>query len=222
MTQQSAAWNLGYCGATARGGSLRKRVVHSIVLIVSDVVVQQSPEVALIEHDDLVEQLSAHTAYPAFRNVVLPRAPPFSLAADRAIPPWRPNAHRSLRRDANLVITQGSLNSGLAVRSSVSGGFNSDIYATRIRCDGTARLYRRNSWNWMLLASVNAGITVGPAYSVKLVAMGTNPVHLEAWINGTKWLSYHDTSASQLTAGGVGIVNYDQNISYDDFRVLRR
>src|SRR6266849_9878343 len=72
---RSAAWNLGYCGATAGGSFLCKRVVRSIVVIVGEVLVQQSPEVPLVEHDDLVEQLSAHTAYPAFRNAVLPRAP---------------------------------------------------------------------------------------------------------------------------------------------------
>ena len=54
--------------------------MRSIVVIVGDVLVQQSPEVALVEHDDLVEQLSAHTAYPTFRNAVLPRAP-VALAA---------------------------------------------------------------------------------------------------------------------------------------------
>jgi hypothetical protein len=70
-----AAWNPGYRRATAGGSSLRKRVVRSIVVIVGDVLLQQSPEVALVEHDDLVEQLSAHTAYPTFRNAVLPRAP---------------------------------------------------------------------------------------------------------------------------------------------------
>src|SRR5258708_17856887 len=73
--QRSAAWNLGYCGAAGGGSLLCKRVVRSIVVIVGDVLVQQSPEVALGEHDDLVEQLSAHTAYPTFRNAVLPRAP---------------------------------------------------------------------------------------------------------------------------------------------------
>src|SRR5712692_3486245 len=70
-----AAWNLGYCGATAGGSFLHKRVVRSIVVIVGDVLVEQSPEVPLVEHDDLVEQLSPHTAYPTLRNVVLPRAP---------------------------------------------------------------------------------------------------------------------------------------------------
>src|SRR5258708_8686894 len=73
--RHSAAWNLGYCRATAGGSFLRKRVVRSVVVIVGDVLVQQSSEMALVEHDDLVEQLSAHTAYPAFRNAVLPRAP---------------------------------------------------------------------------------------------------------------------------------------------------
>src|SRR5260370_8904422 len=72
---RSAAGNLGYCGATAGGSFLCKRVVRSIVVIVGDVLVQQSPEVPLVEPDDLVEQLSAHTAYPAFPNAVLPRAP---------------------------------------------------------------------------------------------------------------------------------------------------
>src|SRR5260370_38596979 len=68
---RSAAWNLGYCVATAGGSFLCKRVVRSIVVIVGDVLVEQSPEVPLVEHDNLVEQLSAHPAYPAFRNTVL-------------------------------------------------------------------------------------------------------------------------------------------------------
>src|SRR5258708_26557482 len=73
--QRSAAWNLGYCVATAGGSFLCKRVVRSIVVIGGDVLVQQSPEVPLVAHDALVEQLSAHPAYPAFRNAVLPTAP---------------------------------------------------------------------------------------------------------------------------------------------------
>src|SRR5229473_1037600 len=36
---RSAAWNLGYCGATAGGSFLCKRVVRSIVVIVGDVLV---------------------------------------------------------------------------------------------------------------------------------------------------------------------------------------
>src|SRR5712692_7393190 len=45
-----SAWNLGYCGATAGGSFLHKRVVRSIVVIVGDVLVEQSPEVPLVEN----------------------------------------------------------------------------------------------------------------------------------------------------------------------------
>jgi hypothetical protein len=51
----SAVWNLACCRATAGRSVLRKRVVRSIIVIVGDVFAQQSPEVALIEHDDVVE-----------------------------------------------------------------------------------------------------------------------------------------------------------------------
>lgn len=46
----------------------------AVVMIVRDVLGQKPPEVALVQSDDVVEQLTSATANPAFRNSVLPGA----------------------------------------------------------------------------------------------------------------------------------------------------
>jgi hypothetical protein len=119
---------------------------------------------------------------------------------------------------ANLIIPSGSLYSGVIARGS-GGDFTSDLYAAQISTDGTVNLYRRNSWNWTALASAPAGIVAGTNYSLKLVATGSNPVHLEAWVNGTRYLSYDDSSASRVLSGVPGMENYDGMVRYDSFDV---
>jgi hypothetical protein len=120
---------------------------------------------------------------------------------------------------ANLTIPTGSLYSGVFARGS-GGDFASDGYAAQISTDGTVNLYRRNSWSWtQQLGSAPAGIVAGTNYTLKLVATGSNPVHLEAWVNGTRYLSYDDTSASRVLSGVPGIQNYDGNVRYDSFSV---
>src|ERR1035438_2401076 len=46
----------------------------SVAMIVHDVLRQKPPEMALIQGDDVVKQLTSATADPAFRNTVLPGA----------------------------------------------------------------------------------------------------------------------------------------------------
>ena len=50
-------------------------------MIVRNELGQQPPEMALLQGDDVVEQLAPATAHPALRNSVLPRASEGSLDA---------------------------------------------------------------------------------------------------------------------------------------------
>ena len=44
-------------------------------MIVRDILGQKPPEMALVQGDDVVEQIAPAAAHPAFRDAVLPRAP---------------------------------------------------------------------------------------------------------------------------------------------------
>jgi hypothetical protein len=104
----------------------------------------------------------------------------------------------------------------------VANAFTSDLYAAQISTDGAIYLYRRNGWNWTTLTSAPAGIVAGVRYTVKLVAVGSDPVHLEAWLDGSKRVQFDDSSTSQLRTGGVGIENYDAGVRYGTFSVYSR
>src|SRR5581483_8490743 len=84
---------------------------------------------------------------------------------------------------------------------------------------GTANIYRRNYWNWTLLATVDAGIAANTTYTTRLVVMGSNPVHLEGWVDGVKVLSVDDDSAAQISTGVAGLVNYQEGVVYDNFEI---
>ena len=110
-------------------------------------------------------------------------------------------------------------------RSATANAFDRDLYAAQISTDGSINLYRRNAWNWTLLTSTPAGIVAGVRYTVRLVAVGADPVHLEAWLNGSKRLDFNDSSTGttgQLRTGGVGIENYDAGVRYGTFIVYPR
>src|SRR5438128_10496105 len=120
---------------------------------------------------------------------------------------------------ANIVIPAGSSSSGVVARSSTSTAFDRDLYAAQIAANGTLALYRRNAWNWTLLQSVATGIVAGVSYNVRLIAVGSGPVHLEVWLNGAQRIAYDDSSASRLTAGAVGIQNYASGVQYRNSEV---
>ena len=52
---------------------LRQREMSSILMIVPNVLVHQTVQMTLIEHDHMIEQVPAAVANPAFSNTVLPR-----------------------------------------------------------------------------------------------------------------------------------------------------
>ena len=120
---------------------------------------------------------------------------------------------------AEITIPTNSVDSGLFARSQDTLNFDSSLYAFKLNADGSAIIYRRNYWNWTPLASSDAGIAANTTYTMKLVVMGSNPVHLEGWIDGAKVLSVDDDSAAQITTGVAGLVNYQDGVIYDNFEI---
>lgn len=119
---------------------------------------------------------------------------------------------------AELIVPAGSLFSGIIARTAT---INTDetMYAAQLATDGHVNLYRRNAYTWTLLAASAVAITAGVQYTVKLVVRGSNPVHLEVWLNGAQRINFDDSSAGRITAGPPGIENYDSGVKYNSFRV---
>jgi hypothetical protein len=119
---------------------------------------------------------------------------------------------------ALLTVPSGSLFSGIVARTAT---VNTDqtLYAAQLATDGHVNLYRRNDWTWTLLATAATTITANVPYTAKLVVSGSNPVHLEVWLDGTKKLNYDDSSASRVTSGVPGMQNYNGSVKYGWFRV---
>jgi len=120
---------------------------------------------------------------------------------------------------ANLTVPSGSEDTGVVARGSNTADFTSDLYSAQISTAGAVNLYRRNGYAWTQLASFATTIQANVSYTLKLVVSGSTSVHLEAWLNGTKVISFDDASASRITSGPPGMVNYDGNVKYDSFSV---
>lgn len=120
---------------------------------------------------------------------------------------------------ADVIVPSGSLYSGLVARSSDSANFDRNLYAAQLSTDGNVYLFRRNDWTWTQLASAAAGVVANTSFNLRLIASGSSPVHLEAWVNGVQKIVFDDSSASQITTGVPGLENYDTNVKYDNFTV---
>ena len=59
-----------------RGSTIRRvfmeGIVSPVLVVVVHIVLHQPPQMAFIERDDMIEDLTAATSHPAFRNPVLP------------------------------------------------------------------------------------------------------------------------------------------------------
>jgi hypothetical protein len=55
--------------------------MRAVVMIVADVVSEQTLQVAFVNCDDVIQEFAAATAYPTLRNSILPRTP--QRSADR-------------------------------------------------------------------------------------------------------------------------------------------
>jgi hypothetical protein len=69
MVEAAGAWQTSDPSAGRRpkferpaGGCVASRGVNSLVVVIVDVLAQQSPEAVLADHDDVVEKLSANVA----------------------------------------------------------------------------------------------------------------------------------------------------------------
>jgi List-Bact-rpt repeat protein/glycosyl hydrolase family 123/3-keto-disaccharide hydrolase len=121
--------------------------------------------------------------------------------------------------NANLAVPAGSEDSGIVARGNNTTDFTSDLYSAQISTTGAVNLYRRNAYAWTQLASFATTIQTNVSYNLKLIVSGSTTVHLEVWLNGTNVISFDDASASRITSGPPGIVNYDGNVKYDSFSV---
>src|SRR6266568_5678833 len=67
-------------GTRPRGAACRRRLpeaqMGAVIVVVGDVVAEESAEMTLVERDHVVEQIPSDTAHPAFCDAVLPGAPP--------------------------------------------------------------------------------------------------------------------------------------------------
>src|SRR6267378_799793 len=70
----SSAGSLRGRGKTTAGSLLFKRVVRAVLMVVGNVLSQQSAKVTLVEDDGVIEQFATHASDPALCDTVLPRA----------------------------------------------------------------------------------------------------------------------------------------------------
>jgi len=131
-----------------------------------------------------------------------------------------PNSNYSVAAD--ITVPSGSFDSGLVARSNDSVNFSRTLYAAQIATDGNINLYRRNDWNWTLLASTAGGIVANTSYNLNLIVTGSNPVHLEVWLNGAQKIVFSDNSTSQIATGAPGMENYDTGVKYDNFTIRQQ
>src|SRR5439155_7063026 len=120
-------------------------------------------------------------AYTTDGTSAISGTPPIGGNWASVVPSMRTNDYAVV---SDLVIPPGSLYSGLVARGSTSQ-FTDNLYAAQISTDGGVYLYRRNNWNWTALATTAAGIASNTRYTLKLLVKGSNPVHLEVWLNGS-------------------------------------
>ena len=86
MVQTAQSWIGDHLSGRRKADSAARRFfeqakMSSVVMIIRNELGQQPPEMALLQGDDVVEQLAPATAHPALRNSVLPRAWEGSLDA---------------------------------------------------------------------------------------------------------------------------------------------
>jgi hypothetical protein len=73
-SHDSSAGSLRGRGKTTAGSLLFKRVVRAVLMVVGNVLSQQSAKVTLVEDDGVIEQFATHASDPALCDTVLPRA----------------------------------------------------------------------------------------------------------------------------------------------------
>jgi hypothetical protein len=111
---------------------------------------------------------------------------------------------------AYMSIPFGSYDSGVMARSPEPDSVSMNTYTAWITTSGggAVRLSRYKDWGELVLSNIPTPITAGTFYTLKLVATGTSPVHLEVWLDGVKKIDYNDSSGDRVTSGNAGIFSY--------------
>jgi hypothetical protein len=78
----------------AGGRLLAKPEMRAVVVVIVDIIAEQPTQVALAEHDDMIEQLAADAADPALGDAVLPGA---AMGSPRGCDAERPERGDDLR-----------------------------------------------------------------------------------------------------------------------------
>jgi hypothetical protein len=120
---------------------------------------------------------------------------------------------------AQLSVPAGALYSGVFARDTGLPYASQNIYSAQISTQNSVNLFRRDEGAWTHLGTAPATITVGTVYTLKFVATGSYPVHLEVWLNGVQLVVHDDYSASRKTAGTVGVYTAHNGVKYDSFEV---
>jgi hypothetical protein len=155
-------------------------------------------------------------SYSTDGNFAVSGTPPTSGSWAMLVPSLGTNNYSV---SADLIVPASSLYSGVVARSNDTANFSRNLYAAQISTDGNVYLYRRNEWNWTQLASAAGGIVANTSFNLKLVVTGSNPTHLEVWLNGVQKIVFNDSSTSQILTGVPGMENYDAGVKYDNFTV---
>jgi hypothetical protein len=66
------AFAAGRCSMARLSGVFAQRVVHTVLMVVAYVFTQEPAQMLFVQHDDMVQELSAATPYPSFRGSILP------------------------------------------------------------------------------------------------------------------------------------------------------
>lgn len=60
------------CGDSTTGSVLPESEMSAVLVVITDILIQQPSQMLLIENDHVIQEIPAHTANPALRNSVLP------------------------------------------------------------------------------------------------------------------------------------------------------
>ena len=110
----------GYGGSSAARRCLPESKVRAVLVVVADILGEESLQMVFIEHDDVIQQITTTAAYPAFCNSILPRTPDRSA---NTLDSHRPNRCRDLDSILGVPIENKKLRSGL-----IRKGFSQRLY----------------------------------------------------------------------------------------------
>jgi hypothetical protein len=110
----------GFGGSSAARRCLPESKVRAVLVVLADILGEESLQMVLIEHDDVIQQITTTAAYPTFCNPILPRT---SDRSANTLDSHRPNRRRDLDSILGVPIEDKKLGSGL-----IRKGFSQLLY----------------------------------------------------------------------------------------------